>query len=100
MTSIVTDEAVRSGTPRVEGTRITVLDIKRRVVDGDEDPFAVAAEYDLDAAGVFTALAYYYDNAEEIRTLEAEQADRLNEIRRESRALRHQLEDGPASEEA
>ncbi|MFB6293300.1 MAG: hypothetical protein ABEH60_03445, partial [Halonotius sp.] len=31
------------------------LDIKRRVIDGDEDPFAVAAEYDLDGAAVFDA---------------------------------------------
>ncbi|TSD16232.1 DUF433 domain-containing protein [Haloglomus irregulare] len=100
MANIVTDEAIRFGKPRIEGTRITVLDIKRRVVDGDEDPFAVAAEYELDAAAVFTALAYYYDNVEAMQALEAEQEDRQREIRRESRSLRDRLEDEPTSEEA
>lgn len=100
MTSIVTDEAVRFGKPRIEGTRITVLDIKRRVVDGGEDPFAVAAEYDLAAADVFTSLAYYYDNVDAMRALEAEQEEQRREIRRESRALRDRIEDEPTSEEA
>jgi uncharacterized protein (DUF433 family) len=57
MATIVQDEDIRSGSPRIDGTRITVLDIKRRVIDGNEDPFAVAAEYDLDVATVSQALA-------------------------------------------
>jgi uncharacterized protein (DUF433 family) len=100
VTSVVTDEAIRSGAPRIEGTRITVLDIKRRVIDGDEDPFAVAAEYDLDAAAVFTALAYYYDNVEELQAREAEQEEQRRVIRRESRSLRDRHENDPTSEEA
>jgi uncharacterized protein (DUF433 family) len=35
--SIVQDEAIRSGEPRAEGTRITVSDLKRRVIDARED---------------------------------------------------------------
>ena len=71
MAVIVTDEEIRSGDPRIEGTRITVLDVKRRVIDGDEEPFAVAAEYDLDVAAVFEALAYYYENADAMGEREA-----------------------------
>jgi uncharacterized protein (DUF433 family) len=59
MGSIVRDEAVRSGEPRVEGTRITVRDIKRRVIDVDEDPHVVAGEYGISMADLFGALAYY-----------------------------------------
>lgn len=91
MTDIVSDDEIRSGTPRVEGSRITVLDIKRRVIDGGEDPFAVAAEYDLDVAAVFSALAYYYENGAEMRALETEREELVRDVRQESRALREQF---------
>ena len=98
MISIVTDADIRSGDPCIEGTRISVLDIKRRVIDGDEDPFAVAAEYDLDGAAVFDALAYYYDNADEMRELEADAAERRQEIKQESARLREQLDSPDTAE--
>ena len=88
MVAIVTDSDIRSGDPCIEGTRISVLDIKRRVIDGDEDSFAVAAEYDLDGAAVFDALAYCYDNADEMCKLEADAAERRQEIKQESARLR------------
>ena len=91
MVAIVTDSDIRSGDPCIEGTRISVIDIKRRVIDGDEGLFAVAAEYDLDGAAVFDALAYYYDNAEAMRDREAEAADRRRAIKRESERLRAEL---------
>jgi len=71
MLEIVCDQDVRSGEPRIEGTRITVLDVKRRVVDGGEDALAVASEYDFDPAAVFAPLTYYYDNVEEMQSMEA-----------------------------
>lgn len=83
MTAIVRDDGVRSGDPRIEGTRITVYDVKRRVIDGGEDPFAVATEYDIDAGAVFSALAYYYEHVAEMREREAERHQRLQEIRTE-----------------
>ncbi|WP_311170530.1 DUF433 domain-containing protein [Halobellus ordinarius] len=96
MVGIVTDESVRSGAPRIEETRITVLDVKRRVVDGNEDPFAVAAEYDLGVAAVFEALAYYYDNVETMREREAADEQRRERLMRESADRRTRLagEDG------
>lgn len=100
MVEIVRDEDVRSGDPRIAETRISVLDIKRRVVDGGEEAFAVAAEYDLDPAAVFAALSYYYDNPEEMQTLEAEHEERVDELRRTSRTLRDQHERDVPSEEA
>lgn len=99
MVAIVTDSDIRSGDPCIEGTRISVLDIKRRVIDGEEDPFAVATEYDLDVAAVFAALAYYYDNTDEMRNREAEAAERRQEIKQESARLREQL-DAPDTAES
>jgi uncharacterized protein (DUF433 family) len=91
MAVIVTDEEIRSGDPRIEGTRITVLDVKRRVIDGDEDPFAVAAEYDLDVAAVFEALAYYYENADAMGEREATAERRRQQRRLDSDRLRARL---------
>lgn len=92
MARIVRDDDIRSGEPRLEGTRLTVLDIKRRVVDGDEDPFAVAAEYDISVAAVFSALAYYYDHATEMREREAAEDRRRRRGRRASTRLRRRFE--------
>jgi len=74
MTTIVRDEAVRSGSPRVSGTRVTVLDIKRRVIDDDEDPHVVAGEYEISMADLFHALAHYYDERDEFEAREREAA--------------------------
>jgi uncharacterized protein (DUF433 family) len=93
MVAIVGDDEIRSGDPRIEGTRITVLDIKRRVIDGDEDPFAVATDYELDASAVFAALSYYYEHADEMRELENEHSQRVQEIRRESAHLRPETDE-------
>jgi uncharacterized protein (DUF433 family) len=70
MVEIVSDEQVRSGDPRIEGTRITVLDVKRRVIDEGEDPHVVAGEYDISMAELFHALAYYYEHREEFAARE------------------------------
>jgi uncharacterized protein (DUF433 family) len=64
MTEIVRDDEIRSGQPRLDGTRITVLDLKRRVIDAGDDPHVVAGEYDIELADLFRALAYYYDDRE------------------------------------
>jgi uncharacterized protein (DUF433 family) len=85
MTVIVSDEDTRSGSPRIEGTRITVLDIKRRVVDNDEDPHVVAGEYDLPVSDVFYALSYYYDHREEFRAREQDAERRRRDGERRTR---------------
>jgi uncharacterized protein (DUF433 family) len=57
---------VAGGKPRVAGRRVTVQDIvvwhERLGVSADE----IAAEYDLDLADVYAALAYYFDHRDEI----------------------------------
>jgi len=79
MSSIVQDEAIRSGEPRVEGTRITVSDLKRRVIDTGEDPHIVAGEYGISMVNLFKALTYYYEHresfAERERTAATERRD-------------------------
>ena len=74
MTTIIRDDDIRGGSPRIEGTRITVLDLKRRVIDQEEDPHVVAGEYDISMADLFTALAYYYDHRDDFAAQEQEYA--------------------------
>lgn len=83
MAAIVRDEAIRSGDPRIEGTRITVLDVKRRIIDNEEDPHLVAGEYDVSMADLFRALTYYYEHREELEAVEraAEASRRVGEAR-------------------
>jgi uncharacterized protein (DUF433 family) len=69
--SIVTTADTRHGVPRVEGTRITVIDVYKHVVEFGKDPAEVAAKFDISMGEVHEALAYYYNNAEE---MQAEQA--------------------------
>lgn len=88
MTTIVSDQETRSGSPRIEGTRITVLDIKRRVVDNDDDPHVVAGEYKLSVSDVFYALSYYYDHREEFQ---ADERDAERRRRNGEQRTREQL---------
>jgi uncharacterized protein (DUF433 family) len=67
MTEIVSTDDTLGGEPRIDGRRIGVLHIAARVIDKGERPEAVAADYELDLADVYHALAYYYDHPQEMQ---------------------------------
>jgi uncharacterized protein (DUF433 family) len=68
--AIVRDEAVLGGEPRIEGTRVGVRHVAGRVIDAGQTPAYVADQLDVSLGAVYEALAYYYDNIEEIRSFE------------------------------
>ena len=68
MSDIVSTEGVVGGQPRIEGRRISVLQIVEWVHEEGMDAERVATEFDLDMADIYRALAYYYDNVEEMST--------------------------------
>lgn len=74
MTEIVRDEDVLGGEPRIEGTRIGVLDVYELSVGGGYTPEDAADQLDVSLAGIYAALSYYYENAEELRELREERA--------------------------
>ena len=82
MREIVRSTDVLGGDPRFEGTRVGVIHVKERLDAGD-DPAQVAADYDIDLADVYHALAYYYDNPAEMDEIEARRARFVEDIRRE-----------------
>jgi len=91
MAAIVRDDAIRSGEPRVEGTRITVRDIKRRVIDAGEDPHVVAGEYEISMADLFGALAHYYEHRDAFEGDEREIEGTRRDGERRTRALVEEL---------
>jgi len=87
MAEIVREDGIRSGQPRLSGTRITVLDIKRRVIDNGENPHVVAGEYEISMAALFSALAYYYDNREDFDERERQRAATRRDGEHQTRKL-------------
>jgi len=75
MSHIELDPDTRGGKARIAGTRITVADIvlmHRRLGRALEE---IAGTYDLPIAGVYAAMAYYYDHKDEIdHSLDEEEA--------------------------
>jgi uncharacterized protein (DUF433 family) len=73
---------VRSGKPRIAGTRMTVADIATMYLRMGQSLEEIAGKYQLSLAAVHAAMAFYYDHREEIdqRTADAEtfaEAERL-----------------------
>ncbi|MEB3830811.1 DUF433 domain-containing protein [Phormidium sp. CCY1219] len=66
---------VRGGKPRIAGTRIAVEDIVVMHLKMGQSPLEIASKYDLPLASVYAAMAYYYDNREQIdRRIEENEA--------------------------
>jgi uncharacterized protein (DUF433 family) len=69
MAEIVRTGDVLGGEPRLDGTRIGVLDVYELGVEGDHSPADVADQLNLSLGEVYTALAYYHEHPEEMRTV-------------------------------
>ena len=61
--------------PHVEGSRITVRFIQRRVEGAGLRPAAVADRHDLDLGTVYAALTYYHRNPDEMEAVAERRAD-------------------------
>lgn len=77
MSDIVETEGVLGGQPRIEGRRISVLQIAVWILEEGMDPETVSSEFDLSLADVHRALAYYYDNVEEMREWRERRRERI-----------------------
>ncbi|QSG05092.1 DUF433 domain-containing protein [Halapricum desulfuricans] len=75
MSSIVRTDDVLGGEPRIEGSRVGVIDVYELVVEGGYSPADVADQLDRSLGDIYTALAYYYEHVEEMRTLRQERSE-------------------------
>ena len=81
MSGIVSEEGVMGGQPRIDGRRISVLQVVEWVHEEGMEPETVATEFDLDMAEIHRALAYYYDNIDEMTELRERRNERIRESR-------------------
>ena len=70
--------------PHLEGRRLTVRYLRAQVEERGLSPQEVADKYDLDLADVYRALTYYYDNPEEMRTVERRRRERIEANREQA----------------
>lgn len=80
MAEIVRTDGVLGGKPRLAGHRISVLPVADMVLDAGYSPEYVADQLAISLSDVHTALAYYYDNPDE-----------MDEIRERNERLETQL---------
>lgn len=62
--TIVSGGTTRDGQPRIDGTRVTVIDVYDAYAREGCEPAEVASDYDVKLAQVHEALAYYYNHAQ------------------------------------
>jgi len=65
--------------PHLEGRRITVQFVKTQVEDRGLEPRTVADRHDIDVADVYRALTYYHDHPEEMRAVERQRAEAVED---------------------
>ena len=82
--TISRDDGILGGEPRIDGSRVAVRHVAARVIDAGHSPAHVADQLDLSLSSVYAALSYYYDNLDEIRTLERENDAAFERVRESS----------------
>jgi uncharacterized protein (DUF433 family) len=78
---IVKTPDVLHGKPRIDGTRVGVLQVGELIREHDRSPEAVADQFDLDTAQARTAVEYYDEHPELMETLRAQRNARKRSIR-------------------
>lgn len=66
--------------PHIAGRRISVLQIHDLVKGRGDSPEDVAETFDLDLADVYHALAYYFENRDEMETIREERRELFESI--------------------
>jgi len=74
--------------PHVEGRRVAVLQLRDRVEEVGDTPQFVAADYDLDPAKVYQALAYYHTHRAEMEQVRQARKERTDALREKAAANR------------
>lgn len=73
---------IRNGKPRIAGTRIAVEDIAVMHLKMGYSLIEIAGKYNLSLGSVYAAMAYYFDNREEIDSLMTQELEYIEELKR------------------
>lgn len=83
---VVETDGVLGGKPRLEGRRISVIQIAEMVLDNGSDPATVADQLDISLGEVHEALAYYYEHPTEMNEQRRRRDDLVVELEESSKA--------------
>jgi len=83
---VATTEDVLGGKPRLDGRRVSVLQVAELVLNGGDDPVDVADQLDLSLAEVYGALAYCYNYLDGMETYRRPREGLVETLQEESRA--------------
>ena len=78
---------VRSGKPRIAGTRIAVEDVAVMHLTLGHSLVEIAGQYELSMASVYAAMAYYFDHREEIDSRADEENGQVEALRQSHPSL-------------
>jgi uncharacterized protein (DUF433 family) len=78
---VAADESEIHDEPHIAGSRITVRLIHERVEEAGLTPESVADRHNLDLSDVYHALAYYHDHPAEMRRIEREREQAIEDYR-------------------
>lgn len=84
MVEVVKTKGVLGEDPRIEGTRISVLQVYELVVEGDNPPSEIADQLELSLAEIHKALAYYYENPDEMREIKKQHKKAIENLKEKS----------------
>jgi uncharacterized protein (DUF433 family) len=90
---IVSTPGIVGGRPRIAGHRITVADIMVWHELMGQSADEIAADYNLNLADIYAALAYYFDHREEIDIQIQEDEVFIEAIRQQTPSLLAQKHD-------
>ena len=86
---IVSDPDTCFGKPRIAGTRFSVKDVVAHHLFNRMPVETIAVKWKLPLAGVYAALAYYYDHREEIDKSFADDDEYVRRMKRITPSLLH-----------
>lgn len=69
MASIVKTNGVLGSESRLEGHRITVIQVADMVLQGEQSPEYVGDQLDISLAEVYATLSYYYEHPDEMNSI-------------------------------
>mgnify|MGYP001194186949 CR=1 FL=1 len=81
---IVSDPAIRSGSPCLRGTGLRVSDVVAPAFFHGQSPDEIALGFEISLAAVYAALSYFYDHQEEIRADWERDSSRIEEAKRKA----------------
>lgn len=87
MPEVVRTEGVLGGEPRIEGRRVSVLQVADVVLDGGDDPEYVADQLGVSLAGVHAALSYYDEHPDEVEAVRERHSELETKLAERATAL-------------